>query len=155
MIRVFVSRFRTWACCGLAACVASANAAPANSDTLQELTVERAREIVATHRGTLSFMKLPEVSLAVAKILAGYKGEVRLNGLQRITPEVARALSIQPKAANLCLNGLTEITPEVAEALTVRNGGMLSLNALTEISPEVARELGKVRAKLTLNGQDL
>ena len=131
--------------------VSSAVAWPLDTDSLESLSVQQARE-AGSGKGTLSFRNVSEVSLEVAQVLAQYRAEVRLNGLKQITPEVARALSQQPKAANLCLNGLTEITPEVAEALAVRNGGMLSLNALTEITPEVARELAKVRAKLTLNG---
>jgi formylglycine-generating enzyme required for sulfatase activity len=122
------------------------------TDDLTTLTVAQAKDIVAKHKGVLSFRNLPEVDLDVARVLAQYKGEVRLNGLKQLTPEVAETLSRQPKAANLFLNGLTEITPEVARALAVRNGGMLSLNGLTELSPEVARELANVYAKLALGG---
>lgn len=127
-------------------------AAPFETDGLTSLTIQQAREIVSSHKGTLSFRKLPEVPLGVAEVLAVYRGELRLNAIKSITPEVALTLSKQPKGANLCLNGLIEITPEVAKALAVRNGGMLSLNALVGITPEVAQQLGKVRAKLTLNG---
>jgi formylglycine-generating enzyme required for sulfatase activity len=122
------------------------------TDELTTLTVEQAKDIVAHHKGVLSFKNLPEVDLDVARVLCQYKGEVRLNGLRRLTPEVAEMLSRQPKAANLFLNGLTEITPEVARALAVRNGGMLSLNGLTEMPPEIARELANVYAKLALGG---
>ena len=126
--------------------------AEVDPNELETLSVEQAREIVGKNKGTLSFRKLPEVSLEVAKVLAGYKGELRLNGLVRLSPEVALALSDQQKGANLCFNALTELSPDVAKSLATRPGGMLSLNALPEVSREVARELANVRGKLTLNG---
>ncbi|WP_197442846.1 formylglycine-generating enzyme family protein [Lignipirellula cremea] len=122
------------------------------TDEKTTLTVEQAKAILAQPPGTFSFRNLVEVDLEVARVLSQYKGELRLNGLTHLSPEVALALSDQPKGANLCLNGLTELSPEAAKALATRPGGMLSLNALTSVSPQVARELSNVKGKLTLNG---
>ena len=49
-----VGLMRIWACCGLAACAWSENASDLEPDDLDELTVEQARKIVATHRGVVS-----------------------------------------------------------------------------------------------------
>lgn len=131
---------------------ASVAGAVEKTDELTTLTVAQAKAIVAQQQGTLSFKSLSELDLGVARVLSQYKGELRLDGLTRISPEVALALSEQPKGANLCLNGLTELSPEAAGALATRPGGMLSLNALTSVEPDVARELSNVKGKLTLNG---
>ena len=49
-----VDLIRIWACCGLAACAWSENASDLAPDDLDELTVEQARKILATHRGVVS-----------------------------------------------------------------------------------------------------
>ena len=91
-----------------------------------------------------------ELNVEVAQILSQYsKGDLRLPRVQKITPEVAKALAQTKVTLSL---GLTTITPEVARALATRPKGMLALDALREISVEVARELAKFRGKLTLNG---
>jgi hypothetical protein len=116
------------------------------------LTVEQAKEIVAGKNVEL-LQSVTELSVEVAQVLSQYsKGDLRLNRVRTITPEVARALAPQGKKGVTLWLGLTTITPEVAKALAAHSRGMLALNALDKISVEVARELAQFRGKLTLNG---
>jgi len=113
------------------------------------LTVEQAKEIVAGKNVEL-LRNVTELNVEVAQILSQYsKGDLRLPRVQKITPEVAKALAQTKVTLSI---GLTTITPEVARALAKRPKGMLALDALREITVEVARELAKFRGKLTLNG---
>ena len=116
------------------------------------LTVEQAKEIVAGKNVEL-VQSVTELSVEVAQILSQFsKGDLRLNRVRTITPEVARALAPQGKKGVTLWLGLTTITPEVAKALAAHSRGMLALNALDKIPVEVARELAQFRGKLTLNG---
>ena len=116
------------------------------------LTVEQAKEIVAGKNVEL-VQRVTELSVEVAQVLSQYsRGDLRLNRVQAITPEVARALATQGKKGVTLWLGLTTITPEVAKALAAHSRGMLALNVLDKLSVEVARELAQFRGKLTLNG---
>lgn len=116
------------------------------------LTVEQAKEIVAGKNVEL-LQSVTELSVEVAQILSQFsKGDLRLNRVRTITPEVARALAPQGKKGVTLWLGLTTITPEVAKSLAAHSRGMLALNALDKITVEVARELAQFRGKLTLNG---
>lgn len=116
------------------------------------LTVEQAKEIVAGKNVEL-LQSVTELSVEVAQILSQFsKGDLRLNRVRTITPEVARALAPQGKKGVTLWLGLTTITPEVAKALAAHSRGMLALNALDKISVEVASELAQFRGKLALNG---
>jgi len=116
------------------------------------LTVEQAKEIVAGKNVEL-LQRVTELSVEVAQVLSQFnKGDLRLNRVRTITPEVARALAPQGKKGVTLWLGLTTITPEVAKELAAHSRGMLALNNLDKISVEVARELAQFRGKLTLNG---
>lgn len=116
------------------------------------LTVQQAEAIVAGESG-VSVVGVTELSVEAAQVLSQFsKGDLRLNRVRTITPEVARALAPQGKKGVTLWLGLTTITPEVAKALAAHSRGMLALNGLDDVSTDVASELAKFRGKLTLNG---
>ena len=68
-----------------------------------------------------------------------------LRGVRELTVEQAEELAkyedhLYLVKGDLSLDGLTKITPEVAEALAKHEGG-LSLNSLTKITPEALKML--------------
>jgi hypothetical protein len=120
--------------------------------TTRKLSPEVAK-VLARYDGYRSFVGDGIKSLtvddanAILGTLAG-EGWLRLNGLTKITPEVAEALA---KCEHwLGLAGLTTITPEEAEALA-KHEGHLVLGGLTSITPAVAEALAKCRGNLHLH----
>ena len=78
--------------------------------------------------------------MEVARELARHEGDLSLDGLSTITPEVAHELA-NYDGEWLSLDGLTSISVEVARELAKHDGEWLSLDGLTSITEEVAREL--------------
>jgi hypothetical protein len=138
---------------------------PLKLDRLVELSLEVAREFAASS-ATLSFGGLTSVDPEAIQALAagvphpeyGSKygrqtrefGDLKLNGLTQITPELARAIASHPR--NIALNGLQELSPEVARELAADRRGFLELRGVRSISAEVAVLLGNTSAGLILSG---
>ena len=146
-------------CLGL---VGAATVAAADTDQIQQLTVERAKELAQDKSGRLLLGGLKTLPPEVARELAKHEGALSLNGLKDISNDAAAALG-QHKGAlyldglsmisdasaaglaahqgDLSLNGLTAIPDEIAGGLVRHTGGWLSLKGLTTLSPAAARAL--------------
>ena len=83
-------------------------------------------------------LALLDLSLPVAKALALFKGELRLNELASLTDTVAEALSSHE--GDLSLDGLTTLSTPAARFLA-RHKGSLSFFGLKSLSAEAARAL--------------
>jgi len=83
-------------------------------------------------------LAVSDLSLPVAKALALFKGELRLNELARLTDTVAEALSSHEGA--LSLDGLTTLSAAAASFLA-RHKGSLSFYGLKSISADTAKAL--------------
>jgi hypothetical protein len=134
-------------------------------DYLEDLPLEVAREFAASS-ATLSFGGLTRIDPRAIEVLAagvphpehGAKygkrtreyGDLRLNGLRQISPELARAIASHPR--NIALNGLEELTPEVARELAVKCEGFLELRGVRSIGEAAAALLGNTSAGLILPG---
>jgi hypothetical protein len=111
----------------------------------------------------------------VARVLAKTKNELRLGGLRRLSPEVAKELSqhgVEDPPRLLMLSGLTDLSPQAAleishhklldfpklnpslEALAAlrQQHGQLSLGALNDITVPQAALLAQYRGSLVLEG---
>ena len=82
---------------------------------------------------------LVEVSADAARALAKLPGNIQLDTLQALTPEVAAILADRPRGG-LSLRGLRTLAPEVATAL-VRTPGPLVLDGVETVSDDVAEIL--------------
>jgi hypothetical protein len=135
---------------------------PAGTDTIESLTPEQAKALVAEWPGIQYRKKLKgsEVGLgdclplnalktldpATAQALAGWEGALFLDGLTELDAETAKALG-EFQGFFLSLDGLTTLDADVAKALVaaraarVRQEGRLNLNGLTAIDADTAQEL--------------
>ena len=93
---------------------------------------------------------LVEVSADAARALAKLPGNIRLDNLQALTPEVAAILADRPRGG-LSLCGLRTLTPDVATAL-VRTPGPLVLDGVETVSDDVAEILAARAGGLSLTG---
>jgi len=135
----------TAACLGEAACAVEADA-----PSVTELTVEQAIEL-ARRKGDLELNHLQVLSPQVAELLARSNSVFELNGLTSLSPESAAALS-QPDAT-LELDSLTDLPWDTARALiTPTSPRSLSLRGLTGINDEVAELIGQHVGFLRLCG---
>jgi hypothetical protein len=146
---------------------ARADELPADTNTIESLTVEQARKLVEEFPGvTVEFTSagfepymitnclplngLKKLTPDVAQALAGYsKGPLLLNGLTTLSAEAATALAQHEDS--LSLNGLTTLSDEVATALA-QHTGRLSLNGLTTLSPEAIKALARHKGALEFDG---
>ena len=146
-------------CLGL---VGAATVAAADTDQIQQLTVERAKELAQDKSGRLLLGGLKTLPPEVARELAKHEGSLSLNGLKDISNDAAAALGqhrgalyldglsmisdasaagLAAHQGDLSLNGLTAIPDEIAGGLVRHTGGWLSLKGLTTLSPAAARAL--------------
>jgi hypothetical protein len=93
---------------------------------------------------------LVEVSADAARALAKLPGNIQLDTLQALTPEVAAILADRPRGG-LSLRGLRTLAPEVATAL-VRTPGPLVLDGVETVSDDVAEILAPRAGGLSLGG---
>lgn len=93
--------------------------------------------------------EIKALTVEQARELAARDGDLWLDGLTSLSPEIAAALSRHKKA--LGLNGLSTLSPEVAGALAGHEG-ILGLNGLTSLGDAAAKELARHRGKLGLEG---
>jgi len=97
---------------------------------------------------------IQNLDVASAKAIAEHAKHIYLNGLETLSPEVAKIL-LSAVPISLHLNGLQKIDQETASELGGFFGltGTLGLNGLQEIAPEVAIGLGQIRnGTILLNG---
>jgi hypothetical protein len=135
---------------------------PAGTDTIESLTPEQAKALVAEWPGIQYRKKLKgsEVGLgdclplnalktldpATAQALAGWEGALFLDGLTELDAETAKALG-EFQGFFLSLDGLTTLDADVAKALVAaraargRQEGRLNLNGLTALDADTAQEL--------------
>ena len=117
--------------------------------SVTELSVDVAQVLSQYSKSDLRLPRVQTITPEVAKALVQTRVTLSL-GLRTITPEVARALATRPKGM-LALDGLDKISVEVARELA-QFRGKLTLNGLRTLSREVAIELAKHRSKFTLFG---
>ena len=117
-------------------------------NALRELTLEAAHELGIGYKGDLSLDGLEKISPETAGALASAPASLSLNGLRGLTPQLAQAFS---GCANLKLGGVTMLSAEAAQAL-VWPRDSIALNGLTSLFPEVAELLCGRFAHLRLDG---
>ena len=123
---------------------ARADELPKDTNQIESLTVEQARKLVE---------EFPGVTVEVQfKGFGSYKLKkcLPLNGITKLTPDVAQALAGYSKGP-LILNGLTTLSDEAATALA-QHKGHLFLDGLTTLSAEAATALAQNEANLSLDG---
>ena len=139
---------------------------PEDTNTIESLTPEQARNMAATQgvlleyrtaegnrvtgRG-LALRSLKSLDAAVAEELAGYEfgAALLLDGLATLSDEAAKALARYK--GHLSLDGLTALSPAVAQALAACEAD-LSLDGLTTLSDEAAEALARHKRGLSLDG---
>lgn len=102
----------------------------------------------------LSIPALRELSDEMAILLAGYQGDLAIDGLAAIRPRCAWMLVSPPEAGLtrlLSLNGLTAVDQESADALARHRGG-LSLDGIERIDLKTARSLCRTDGVLSMRG---
>jgi hypothetical protein len=123
-------------------------AVDADSPSVTELTIKQATELAGRH-GDLELDHLRVLSPQVADLLARSNGSIMLNGLTSLLPESAAALS-QPDVF-LELDGLTELPLDTALALvTPTSPRALSLRGLKAVNDELAELMGQNSSHLRL-----
>jgi hypothetical protein len=98
----------------------------------EQLSVEEAKKIVSKNPDRIFLDEVDDLSAEVVEILANHTADLSLNGLTRITDEVAGILS-KHRGNNISLNGLYEISDVSAEALS-KHDGNIELKGLKKIS---------------------
>lgn len=116
----------------------------------QQERIEAIRARGKTVRPSFVLRGVTELSSDLARSLAKCTSVVHLPDVVRINPEAAGAL-VQGTKRPLCLDGLEEISPGVAKTLA-SNSLHLSLCGLTTLDGESARGLAWSSSKLSLNG---
>lgn len=108
---------------------------------LTRLPPELATRMARTFESRALYLdEVAELSPEAASALVGFPGQISLDGLTELTPELARALGNPRK---LSLRGVTSLSAEAAAALLANfPGGDLTLS-LTTLSLETAKVLAK------------
>ena len=136
---------------GLATLIVGAGSA-ARDVTLpnvQEITPEVAR-ILAGSKGTLRLDGISSISREVAAELIRHEGGgLSLCGLQHLEDDEAALLSQYPAKKYLRLDGITHLSAPAAESLS--NRGNVSLEGIVELSPAVALALSQRKTSLSLD----
>lgn len=109
-----------------------------NTDDSAELSVARAKALVAQSEDKLTLNDLKTLSVGAAGELAKQQGTLILNGLTTLSPESAELLATHDGAMNL--SGLTTLSDEAAGAFAKRSGPLL-LDRLETLSPKAAETL--------------
>lgn len=105
------------------------------------------QNLIESEKNTVLYLPhLRTLSEEEAHAISNHANYIYLNGLERISPHIARIL-LKNKPHTLQLNGITELDPLVAAELSEFYSfeGSLGLNGLTSLSFEAATELGKIR----------
>lgn len=140
---------------------------PEDTNTIESLTPEQARKLVATfpgvavtdqwdgitYRHVLPLNALKKLDADLALALAGYeKGPLLLSGVTRLDTEIAAAIA-GFRAKSLYLDGVSKLDIATAKAISEFKGLKLSLSGLTTLDADTARSLAQFKGKrLHLNG---
>ena len=115
---------------------------------VKTVSQEVAENLVSNERGfMLSLPAVEELDIATARELSRFKGRLRLWGVPRITPDVARVFAENMAGEDLDLSGLSDCSIEVAEILATTKTPALWLG-LREIDVPLARALVPLRGHL-------
>ncbi len=120
------------------------------------ITADKARELARKH-AVLTLANVTELSVDIAEALVTPYEDTFLT-LPAVTKLDERAAAtLGKRRGNLRLWGLESLTPEVATALVSRAGQRIELDGVKEISPDVARALanGKRSSGMTLGLKEL
>jgi hypothetical protein len=123
--------------------VAMADALPDDTNAIETLTVEQARELVERFPGV-------EVEFKNGRHPYSLGGALPLKGLKTLDAEVARALAGYRKGP-LVLDGLTTLDADTVAALA-EVSGVLSLAGLTTLDADTARALAEYRGQALFLG---
>jgi thiol-disulfide isomerase/thioredoxin len=129
-----------------AACPQAAAAPPAAAGGLG--AAEAARLVAAWRDGPL-VIAATGIDAAAAAVLAGWEGELVLDDLGAISPEVATALAAH--RGPLSLSGLRSLPADAAARLS-GHASVLWLDGLRTLLPETAAALASHRGPLVLDG---
>ncbi len=131
--------------------LAMADEQPATTNSIESLTAEQARKLVADFNGEhLNLSGLTTLNVDTAELLAEFEGDgLHLNGLTSVDTDTARALA-GLKCRRLALNGLTMLSADTAEALAEYRGDFLSLKGLTTLDARTAKAIA---GSMAWNGQ--
>lgn len=124
---------------------------------LTRLSRESAKALAAredggpsTHALRLSGLKSLDADVAMA--LAGFRGDLWLDGLTSLSSDAARGLAAH-KGGSIALDGLRTLSDEAGKELASHKGSGLSLDGLEVLSPTVARALAHYKGnQLRLDG---
>ncbi len=121
---------------------------------LTAIDAESAAQL-AKHKHWLSLNGLESLTPEVAKALGSFDGHtLDLNGLETLDFEIAKELASAKCSLGLYLNGLTEISPEVIEVLANGNSG-LSFQGLEFVDSDVEQAFLDAEKKLEAAGRVL
>ncbi len=163
---------------------------PSDTNTIESLTPEQARKLVEEFPGVeftkrtkdsectmgecLPLNSLETLDPAAAQALAGWQGNLLLDGLAMLDADTAKPLAefrgfilsldglttldagaaqaLARDGRNLSLNGLTTLDADTAKALAVPQMAFLYLNGLKTLDADAAKALAAVKGSLYLNG---
>jgi serine/threonine protein kinase len=115
--------------------------------SVEELTIELAKRLTGT-RESVTFSKVTVLEPEVAAFLSMHPGNLTLPAINKLTPEVAKSLVSESKNVWLVLDGLEELSPDVARELATAKCAMrLGMDTVT---PEVAEILATGTGSLAL-----
>ena len=117
--------------------------------TASKLAWDQAFKIVQRARGELKLNSLQAITPDVARVLADFEGLLEMNGLKKIGPDVAEELARHK--GDLYLNGVRVISAEAAKSLAGHSGG-IELNGVLSLDREAALELAQLPYWLSLCG---
>jgi hypothetical protein len=122
-------------------------------DGLKTLDAKTATALVDVwgHRWSGILSHLEKLEIDTAKVLAGYRGDLVLNGLPALDAEVAKVL-VAGDRIFLGLDGLEVLEADTAKALAEFKGQFLSLGGLTELDADTATAFAGFKHTLGLNG---
>lgn len=117
----------------------------------ESLSVSAAKVLADSLCSNLSLGDLKTISPAVAAELANFKGELYLDGIERLDIPVAEALA-KHKGRSLHLNGIRVLTDAAAKVIAKHQGDTLQLNGVELLSDAAAEALAKHEGDLGLSG---
>jgi hypothetical protein len=122
-------------------------------DGLKTLDAKTATALVDVWGHTWSgiLAHLEKLDIDTAKVLAGYRGHLVLNGLPALDADVAKVL-VAGDRSFLGLDGLEVLEADTAKALAEFKGHTLSLGGLTKIDADTATAFAGFKHTLGLNG---
>jgi hypothetical protein len=117
----------------------------------ESLSVSAAKVLADSSCSNLSLGDLKTVSPAVAAELANFKGELYLDGIERLDTAVAEVLA-KHKGLSLHLNGVRVLSDAAAKVIAKHEGNALQLNGVELLSDAAAKALAKHEGDLGLSG---